>query len=157
LIYSHQWNHVLQGKISTLDHLEQVFAHDIFKGLNLTPKIYIDYWLHHDQCVNEDMIKLVQSLKIPAFIGTNQDYYRTKHITNLVGYFFRGCFSSYQMGFIKTEEGFFQTIENKLSLASESLLLIDDSLSHIEQAKLKGWKTFHYQGKFMDLQSFLGA
>src|ERR1700687_5543034 len=80
LIYSDAWNMVTRGKIDTKDHLKNVFSDPIFDGLEITSEIFINYWLSYDNYVNTDMIEIVQSLKIPVFLGTNQDRYRTEHI-----------------------------------------------------------------------------
>ena len=78
--------------------------------MGITPEQYIQYWLTHDHQVNQSVLDLVKSLKIPCYLGTNQEALRTAHILDTVGSYFKECFASYKIGVIKPEQGFFQHI-----------------------------------------------
>ncbi|MBN9342812.1 MAG: hypothetical protein BGO76_07615 [Caedibacter sp. 38-128] len=101
------------------------------------------------------MLNLVKSIGVPAYLGTNQDSYRTKHIKKIVGHTFRGCFASYAIGHIKPESGFYRYIENELGLESKQILLIDDTLANVEGAKARGWQSYLYKGDLKQLKTFL--
>lgn len=103
------------------------------------------------------MINLVQKINsiVPCYIGTNQEKLRTKHILDLIGEHFLGCFASYDLGFIKPEQGFFQHIEKALSLLPHELLLIDDKKNNTLGAQDCGWHVYHYQNDASGLMDFL--
>lgn len=155
LIYSKEWNNVTKGKISTVNHLQNVFSNPIFKNIDISPKKYIDYWLKNDQFVNKEIIELIKLLSIDSYIGTNQDYHRTEHIKKLVGSHFKYCFSSFELKFIKPEKRFYSAIEKFLNLKSNQILLIDDTYSNIVNAKKQGWETFFYNDDINKLTLFL--
>ncbi|MBP9694651.1 MAG: HAD-IA family hydrolase, partial [Alphaproteobacteria bacterium] len=127
VIFSEKWDSIIRGKIDLGEHLHAIFQEELFKELTITPQQYIQYWLSRDHHVNQDILHLVESLKTPCYLGTNQESLRITHILNTVGSYFKECFVSYKIGFIKPEQGFFQHIEKALSLLPHELLLIDDT------------------------------
>lgn len=155
IIFSEKWEDITRGKIDLTEHLEEIFQDKLFLDLSISPQNYIKYWLEKDHNVDQDMLKLVERLKIPCYLGTNQEALRTKYILSTVGHYFKGCFASHQIGFIKPEREFFQHIENTLSLAPEEILLIDDTRVNIDGAKNSGWHTYHYQNDRDNLEKFL--
>ncbi len=149
---------VIRGKKTKQAHLSHIFAtNHLFEGLGTTVDDYIDYWLKHDNGVDPKMINLVQKINniVPCYIGTNQEELRTKHILDLIGEHFLGCFASYDLGFIKPEQGFFQHIEKALSLLPHELLLIDDKKNNTIGAQDCGWHVYHYQNDTRELMDFL--
>lgn len=155
LIFSDKWESIIRGKIKLDDHLHAIFQEKSFKELGITPEQYIQYWLTHDHHVNQGMLDFVKSLKIPSYIGTNQEAVRTRHILDTFGCCFTGCFASYQMGFIKPEPGFFQHIQRALDHPGYELLLIDDMKPYIDGAQDCGWHVYHYQNDIDGLMDFL--
>lgn len=154
-IFSSEWHKVLKGQRDALEYLDEVFQGPLFQELKITPKQYIDYWLAHDNCINRDVLDLVKSINVPCYLGTNQERRRTNHILKLVGEYFRGCFTSYAIGHMKPELEFFEHIEKSLNLEPTELLLIDDTVCHVQGAKARGWQTYLYQNNLEDLKSFL--
>lgn len=153
-IFSKKWEDIIRGKKDLHSHLQTVFKEELFKNLEISPIQYIHYWLSNDHQVNQEVLSLVKNLKIPCYLGTNQESLRTKHILNSVGSLFVECFASYQMGFIKPEKEFFYFIQKKLSLLPYELLLIDDTKSNIDGAKKCGWHVYHYQNSIDGLIDF---
>jgi len=158
VIFSEKWDGVIRGKIKLEDHLHPIFQEKLFKDLRITPEQYIQYWLTHDHQVNQellDLVKIVKSLKIPCYLGTNQEAVRTNHILNTVGPYFKECFASYKIGFMKPEQEFFQHIQKALGVLPHELLLIDDMKNYIDGAQDCGWHTYHYQNDTEELMDFL--
>jgi len=146
ILHSLEWNHVTRGHKDTIAHLEEIFKHPTFVPLRLTPEKYIEYWLKRDNFVNHEVLAIAQKMVLPKYIGTNQDKFRTAHIKQLVGTHFDGCFASYEIGFIKPEQGFYAHIERHLDLAPEELLLIDDTKANVTAAQQRGWQGYHFIG-----------
>jgi HAD superfamily hydrolase (TIGR01509 family) len=155
LIFSEKWESIIRGKINLSEHLHAIFKEKLFKDLTITPEQYIQYWLTHDHHVNSYILHLVKSLETPCYLGTNQEALRTNHILGTVGSYFKECFASYKIGFIKPELGFFQHIENSLSVLPHELLLIDDIKNNTIGAQNCGWHTYHYQNDTKGLMDFL--
>lgn len=155
MIFSEKWGDITRGKIDLIEHLEEVFKDKLFGSLSISPQDYIKYWFRKDHNVNAEILKLVEQLQLPCYLGTNQEALRTKHISSTVGQYFAGCFASCEIGFVKPEREFFQHIENTLSLAPEELVLIDDTRVNINGAKQYGWHTYHYQNDREELEEFL--
>ena len=101
------------------------------------------------------MINIVEKSKVPCYLGTNQEGVRTTHILKSVGNYFKGCFASYTIGFIKPEQEFFEHIEKTLALSPNELLLIDDAKINTDGAAQRGWNIFHYQNDSQNLISIL--
>lgn len=152
-IYALEWNDVIRGHLETKEHLERVFRDPLFQDLKITPEDYIDYWLSHDSFLDYEMLRFVDSLPVPCYIGTNQDRHRTEYINKMVGGSFVDCFSSYQIGAIKPEPMFYEYIEKALGVPSSQLLLIDDTHANVEGARRRGWHGYHYKGDMDDLKN----
>lgn len=154
-IFCLEWDDIVRGKLDTISHLQKVFHDQIFQNLKISPEKFINYWLENDNNINLDVLDLIKTLEVPCYLGTNQEKYRTNHILKLVGNYFNGCFSSYQIGYKKPELNFFDHIEKTLSLSATDLLLVDDTLENIKAAQAKGWRTYLYQDNVEHLQEFI--
>lgn len=154
-IFSEKWESIIMGKIDFSYYLETLFEDRLFQNISITPQQFIQYWFIQDQQVHQDILDFVKSLKIPCYLGTNQEALRTCHILNTVGSYFKGCFAYYKTGFIKPEKEFFQYIQTSLSLLSHELLLIDDTKNNILAAQDCGWHGYHYQNDTKNLTDFL--
>lgn len=147
---------VLKGKKTKKEHLSHLFStQPSFEGLGIRVNDYIGFWLTHDHHVNQDILELVKSLKIPCYLGTNQEALPTASILDTVGSYFKECFASYKIGFIKPEQGFFYHIEKALALLPHELLLIDDKKNNTLGTQDCGWRVYHYQNDFEGLMAFL--
>lgn len=143
-IFSEQWDEVTRGRLDTKAHLNSVL--DNFTDLKINAERFISYWLAHDNFVNHALIDFVRTIDIPVYLGTNQDFYRSAHIKDLVGRYFAHLFCSYELGYLKTEKGFFHLVEKSLNLAPAEILLVDDTQANLEVARECGWQTYYYQG-----------
>lgn len=154
-IFSSSWLDVIKGKIETIEHLKLIFNDPYFYELNITPEIFIEYWLSNDHSINSEMLNLVKSIKFTCYLATNQERHRTKHILSSVGKYFGDCFASYRIGYIKPEKEFYDYIQHALNLKSQELLLIDDTIENVEGAKQCGWHTYHYKNDIDHLKNFI--
>jgi len=155
VIFSQKWDAIIRGKIDLEEHLQDIFQQQLFKDLAITPQQYIEYWLSHDHYVNQDILNLVKSLETQCYLATNQECLRTTHILATIGSYFKECFASYKIGFIKPEQDFFRYIQNTLSLLPHELLLIDDMKNYTLGAQKCGWHVYHYQNDISGLLAFL--
>ena len=154
-IFSDKCIDILRGKRTFREHLDNLFQKELFQEINFSTDEYINYWLTKDHNLNLELLEVVKSLKIPCYLGTNQEMLRTSHIIQSVGEYFQGCFPSYKIGYVKPEVEFFSHIEKSIELEPKDLLLIDDLQENIMSADKCGWKTYHYKNDIKDLQVFL--
>lgn len=91
-IFAPIWKDITKGKHGTKDHLSNIFSN--YPELNISADQFISYWLKNDSNISHDIISLIKNIKIPVYLGTNQDSYRTDHIRKLVGIHFHKIFSS---------------------------------------------------------------
>lgn len=153
---SKEWKKsVLSGKREPISYLENTFNEPSFACLGISAELFLHYWITKDCSVNHDMMRLIDSLEVPTYMGTNQEAHRTKALVQLVGKHFKGCFASYQIGAVKPEQFFYRHIEQALGLNPSDLLLVDDTLSHVEGAQRCGWQAYHYQDDLENLRIFI--
>ncbi len=154
-IFSDEWGRIIKGKINFEDHLKYIFATSVFNDISISYKKLLKYWLKNDHNINRDILQLIDAIKIPCYLGTNQEQIRTAHILKYVGEHFQGCFASYKIGAAKPEKEFFEYIEQDLSLSPEELLLIDDKKENVEAAQRYGWHAYQYKGDVRALANLL--
>jgi putative hydrolase of the HAD superfamily len=154
-IFSKEWAQLIRGQKSLENHLDTIFQEEIFRSLNITPAQYIQYWLMMDSNINKTVLQIIQKIKVPCYLATNQEAVRGAHIVSILGPYFEGCFASHAVGFAKPEQEFFKHIEHTLNLHSDQLLLIDDMADNTNGALRCGWSVFHYQNHPDQLVQFL--
>jgi FMN phosphatase YigB (HAD superfamily) len=125
-IFGEKWRDVLTGKIDAYTHIRQCFQSMHFKSITLSPEEFIDYWLIKDSYLNNEVIDIVKNIKVPVYLGTNQDVLRMNSIVNAIGRYFKEHFASSKIGFMKPEAQFFFHIQDALKLKPDELLIIDD-------------------------------
>lgn len=158
-IFGPQWRDVTTGAVGTREHLNTVFEDPIFKDLSVSADTFIDYWLSQEshEHVNKDMLKMIQNLPMPKYIATNQESYRTPHIQSLLPACFEKTFASFEIGYIKPEEGFYKHIQTELGLYAHEIVLIDDTFENVQKAQELGWQTYWYKNDLKTLKIFLEA
>ncbi len=152
-----EWHAITRGQLDLKEHLNIAFQQPSLKKLNLTAEKFIAYCCERDGNVNGGMMEIVHSLRVPAYLGTNQEKYRLEMIRERVGSSFHGIFASCEIGSVKPEAGFYRHIETMLNLNPDDLYLIDDKLANVNAAKDRGWKAYFYEGDLAALRAFLAS
>lgn len=148
-IFAQEWKRVACGELETIEHLQNVFKK--YPQLSITPEEFVEYWLSHDANVDLKVIEYVQGLRMPKYLGTNQDRLRIEYLKELVGVHFDGIFASCEMRCMKPEEIFFRNIERQLNLKPHELMLIDDDVKNVERAQSCGWEACLYAGDVVSI------
>lgn len=90
LIYSGDWDSVLKGSIDTQQYFQSMFQK---LNIHLSVDEFIEYWLKHDLNVNTEIIPILESIKNHRlYIGTNQEFLRTKFLQERFEPYFDGFF-----------------------------------------------------------------
>ena len=150
-IFSSAWLNVIKGEIDTKVHFEKTLL-----PYGVSAEKFIDYWLKNDDHINQNVLNIIQEIRQPVYLGTNQETYRAAHLQSMIGDYFKKIFSSCEIGAVKPEEAFYAHIERELELPSSNLLFIDDTEANISAAQNRGWNTYHFKGDLNELRRVLG-
>ena len=104
-------------------------------GLTLPVSAILALW--RDLTVDAEVLALVEEIRQPCYLATNQQHYRTDFMRATLGYdeVFDDQFYSCEIGFAKPEPQYFQTVLGVLNHPAEEILLIDDSAANITAAR----------------------
>jgi putative hydrolase of the HAD superfamily len=122
---------------------------------------FLQYWFVSEHTIDEPLVERVQQIRlqrIPCYLATNQEQYRTAYILNQMGFatLFDGIFSSNYVKSTKPQLAFFEHILHELSTISASdILFWDDSSANIAAAKQAGLQAELYKD-FTDFQHKMG-
>lgn len=133
----------LVGKADLKEELEPLLDDWNWDG---TIDEFLIYWFKSEHAIDEPLIEEVKKLQnknIQCFVITNQEKYRTAYIINEMGFgnIFDGIFSSADVGYMKPQHEFFLNVLNKIGFQAKEVLFVDDTVGHIESAKVLGIQT----------------
>lgn len=142
------WKLLSLGKIKLVDYLNEFLKKEnIF---NISGDELARYFVKNDDNIRDYVIKEIDILrnkhKYQICIGTHQEpnkgeyLWNNKELKNHFDYFF----TSYNIGFLKTEDGFYKKISDILELKNKEILLIDDKGKNVEKAISCGWNGYLY-------------
>jgi len=142
----------LVGKRDTREELELVMKDWSWNG---TVDELLNYWHRAEDVLNTEILKKIRKLRkegVKCYLATNNDSYRTEYMTKQMGFdkLFDGIFSSSDLGITKSSQEFFRIVEERIQIQKKDILLIDDSMVHIETAKEFGLETFFYSEEKLD-------
>lgn len=106
-------------------------------------------WFQYKHKIDQKIVDLIRELRenaVACYLATNQEKYRTQYMQNEMGFgqIFDGIFSSAAIGSKKPQLEFYEYIFQKLGVEKDTILYIDDTVSHVEAAKLAGIEAYLY-------------
>jgi putative hydrolase of the HAD superfamily len=113
-------------------------------GWQQSPTAFLDYWFRHEAAINTQLMHAVQHLRrcgIECYIATQQERYRTEYILRTMhfSHLFDGMFSSVDIGYMKNNPAFFETILHELDqYQAEQILFWDDTPKNVATAQSVG-------------------
>ncbi len=110
---------------------------------------FVSTWLDIENAVDERVLETIQDLRRLGYVcalATNQEQHRGHYMKTTMGFEseFDRLFFSYKIGAAKPDEKFYRTIEEALGLSGPEILFWDDTRSHIDAAKKRGWRAELY-------------
>lgn len=144
-----QWKLLSLGKIKLEDYLNRFVKLQKIDNI-LSGKELLNYFVEHDSNIRDYMMQEVKNLKeknkYRLFIGTHQEPNKGENLWKNIGFhnYFDYMFTSYNVGFLKTDSGFYSTIQNKIDLQPFEILLIDDKEKNVNSAIQNGWEGYLY-------------
>lgn len=113
-------------------------------GWQQSAEAFLDYWFRQEQTVDEKLLQTTQQLRqngVKCYLATQQERYRTDYILHEMGFtnLFDGMFSSVDVGYMKHDPAFFETILHALDgYQAEEVLFWDDTPKNVETAQHVG-------------------
>lgn len=108
--------------------------------------VFMAYWFEKDANFNPDVMALVMDFAsrsgIDLYMATGQEKHRAQYLWVDLGlrHYFKGIFYSAQIGHLKKEPAFFETIDRLLKVDTrERPLFFDDRSEVLEVARQVGW------------------
>jgi putative hydrolase of the HAD superfamily len=110
---------------------------------------FIQAWLAHENVLDSGMldeIALLRAMRLPCFVGTNQERNRANFMRFEMGLQVDtdGVIASCDLGARKPDRAFFDRLTEHLNLEPARLLLIDDSHENVAGARAAGWNAEHF-------------
>lgn len=144
-----QWKLLSLGKIKLEDYLNRFVKLQKIDHI-LSGKKLLNYFVEHDSNIRDYMMQEVKNLqkqnKYRLFIGTHQEPNKGENLWNNIGFnnYFDYMFTSYNVGFLKTDPGFYETVQKQIKLEPFEILLIDDKEKNVKSAIENGWAGYLY-------------
>jgi len=136
-------------------HFDEVTAGraDLFDRLALvlpelgpvTGRELVDYWFSHDATLDAQLLADLADARaggMQLHLATVQDPNRARYLwTELkLAEHFHAMHYSADVGYGKTDPGFYRVVESRTQLPAGGHCLIDDSLANVEAARSQGWQ-----------------
>jgi putative hydrolase of the HAD superfamily len=87
-----------------------------------------------------DLVRALRAAGVRCYLATNQDERRGRLMHEQLGYgdLLDGAFYSYELGLAKPDPAYFTAVADRLGVASERLLLLDDNAANVAGARSAG-------------------
>ena len=110
---------------------------------------FMQLWFTAENAVNMRVMERAKTLREAGFVcvlATNQERHRAEYMKTAMGFSAKSdaLFFSCEMGVKKPDERFYETIEKALGLTGEQIAFWDDTPSHVDAAKRRGWSAEIY-------------
>ena len=143
------WNDVVLGRAGLHEQLGPVLAR---LAPHLTSHQLAAYWFERDAQLDQVLLADLAGLRasgLQVHLATVQEHERAAWLWNELG--FRDRFDAMHyaadLGFKKSDPGFYAAVEARTGFAPAELLLLDDTASNVEAAQAAGWLGVHWTGR----------
>ncbi len=146
--HQHRFDDCLVGKADIKDALPEYFAKWGWPG---TADDFLALWLDMGCAADARMMNAVSALRNQGCfccLATNQEKHRAEYMRTAMGFAakFDALFFSCEMGVRKPAPEFYAQIEEALGLSGDEIAFWDDSQSHMDAAKRRGWQAKRFTG-----------
>lgn len=105
---------------------------------------FMQIWFSVEDAVDARVLGAAQELRgagVTCCLASNQEKYRAEYMRTVMGLAaeFDTLFFSCEIGAKKPDARFYETVEAALGLGGEQIAFWDDSPSHVDAAKQRGW------------------
>jgi putative hydrolase of the HAD superfamily len=143
LFFRVHFNDVLAGRADLFERLDAVLP----RLGSVTARELVDYWFAHDASLDQRLLADLDAAQVEGFdahLATVQEHHRARYLWQTLE--LRKRFSAIHyaadVGFRKTEAGFYAVVQSRTGLPPDQLCLVDDSPRNVEVARAAGWAAF---------------
>ena len=152
-----EWKNISLGKSELKDYLDNFVKDENIR--RTTSRQIMHYFVKHDTHIRQYMLNEIVKIKQKGYkicIGTHQAPEKGSRLWSIekLNTYFDNYITSYDIGFLKSEIGFYSSVEKMLNFKSNELILIDDTQKNIDTAINAGWNAYLYT-TFEDIKSDL--
>lgn len=113
---------------------------------------FLEIWFRAEHTLDHALLGRIQTLRaqgVRCYLATQQESYRMAYLRDAMGLagVFDGTFASCELGHLKNEGTFYQSIEEELGLEPGQIWFFDDAQGNIEAARARGWRAYLYSGQ----------
>lgn len=135
------------GRADLLDHVPAFLAQ---LGREQTPEAFVREWLdseNHPAHALWDAVRELRALGWRAWLATNQESHRTRHLLDVVGLrdLVDGEFASCTVGHRKPSPEYYAEVARRLDVTPDRIVFWDDTQANVEAARSAGWQAHAYR------------
>jgi putative hydrolase of the HAD superfamily len=147
----------LLGHVDVLDLLPAYLKDS---GWKRSREEFVEPWLTSEREVDPEMARLVGTVKARGFVtglATNQEGRRARFMRERMGFqtLFDVCFISSELGQMKPQPGYFQSVTERLGVGPSQIAFVDDEEHYLDAAARHRWQAIHYTGSHAHLEARL--
>ena len=127
--------------LGKLDLKEELAKHLDLWGWKSSVEALMSYWFENENVIDYQLLTEIKSLKLPAFLLTNQEKYRADYLMQEMGLsnYFDKIFFSAGLGVKKPDPEIYRRVLNELpEYKPDELLFWDDNPVNVQAAKNMG-------------------
>ena len=133
------------------DLKEKISPYLVKWGYNGTVEDLLNFWFEDEGAPDEEVLKEVASLRaagVKCYIATRQEKYRKEYLLNKVGLkdSFDGIFCTCDIGYNKSEKGYWDYVFDKLRVKPEEIMFFCDGKKNVATAESLGVQAYFYEG-----------
>jgi putative hydrolase of the HAD superfamily len=122
---------------------------------------FVSTWFEAENVVDARLVDTIYNLRqcgVTCCLASNQEKRRAEYMVAEMrfGDLFDRLFFSCDLGYMKPNHAFFESIADSLHTAGQGLLFWDDTLKHVQAARACGWHAELYTG-FEDFEAKLDS
>jgi len=145
--YKNEFQLCLVGKVDLKEELKEYLA---VWGWNKPTDELLDYWFRNESTISQELIDNIASLReegTKCYLATNNEKYRVKYLLeNLrMAQLFDGVFASCEVGFLKSDQEFWEYVGNQIDCNFSEALVIDDEEKNLVSSQSLVFQTLLYK------------
>jgi len=120
-------------------------------GYKGTAEDLLQFWFEDEGTADKEVLRVVADLRskgVRCYIATRQEKYRKEYLLEQVGLrdHFDGIFCTCDVGFDKSEKGYWDYVFNELDLRPEEIMFFCDGKKNVDVAEGLGVQAYFYDG-----------
>ncbi len=126
-------------------------------GIDWSVEKLVEYWFNGERDLDKRVVETIYTLRgkgVKCYLSTNNEKYRTQYLTDEVDLknILDGIYSSAFLGFMKSNQGFWQALyQDFLDIKKNQVLVFDNKQENVQSAREFGFSAELYK----DFETFI--